>query len=47
MAGFEPYPYDQVYMLHGMGVNTGVSLEKLIEAGSFISSHLGRETMSR
>ena len=34
-------------MLHGMGVKTGVSLEKLIEAGSFISSHLGRETMSR
>jgi len=38
---------DVVYMLHGMGVDTGVSLEKLIEAGSFISSHLGRETMSR
>jgi len=38
---------DVVYMLHGMGVETGVSLEKLIEAGSFISSHLGRETMSR
>jgi len=38
---------DVVYMLHGMGVKTGVSLDKLIEAGSFISSHLNRETMSR
>ena len=46
-AGFEFPPDYKVYMLHGMGVNTGVSLEKLIEAGSFISSHLGRETMSR
>ena len=34
-------------MLHGMGIETGVSLDKLIEAGSFISSHLGRDTMSR
>ena len=46
-AGFESPLNEQVYMLHGMGVETGVSLEKLIEAGSFISSHLGRETMSR
>lgn len=38
---------DVVYMLHGMGVSTGLSLERLLEAGSFISSHLGRETMSR
>jgi len=37
----------QVYMLHGMGVQTGTNLDKLIEAGSYISSHLGRETMSR
>ena len=47
MTGFESPLDEQVYMLHGMGVDTGVSLEKLIEAGSFISSHLGRETMSR
>jgi len=38
---------DVVYMLHGMGIETGVSLDKLIEAGSYISSHLGRDTMSR
>ena len=38
---------DVVYMLHGMGIQTGVSLDKLIEAGRFISSHLNRETMSR
>jgi len=38
---------DVVYMLHGMGVQTGTNLDKLIEAGSYISNHLGRETMSR
>jgi hydroxymethylglutaryl-CoA lyase len=34
-------------MLHGMGYETGVQLEKLIEAGQYISQHLGRETGSR
>ncbi|KXN74732.1 aldolase [Conidiobolus coronatus NRRL 28638] len=38
---------DVVYMLHGMGYETGVQLEKLIEAGQYISQHLGRETGSR
>eukprot|EP00092_Neocalanus_flemingeri_P085161 GFUD01107117.1.p2 GENE.GFUD01107117.1~~GFUD01107117.1.p2 ORF type:complete len:137 (-),score=52.88 GFUD01107117.1:170-580(-) len=38
---------DVVYMLHGMGIQTGTSLEKLVEAGKFISSHLNRDTMSR
>jgi len=38
---------DVVYMLHGMGIQTGTSLEKLVEAGRFISSHLNRDTMSR
>jgi len=38
---------DVVYMLHGMGIQTGVHLEKLVEAGRFISSHLNRDTGSR
>jgi len=38
---------DVVYMLHGMGIQTGTSLDKLVDAGRYISSHLNRETMSR
>jgi hydroxymethylglutaryl-CoA lyase len=38
---------DVVYMLHGMGINTGVDLEKLVEVGDFISGALGRETQSK
>ncbi len=38
---------DVVYMLHGMGVDTGVDLDKLIDAGQFISDFLGRTTQSR
>ena len=38
---------DVVYMLHGMGMPTGVDLGKLIETGRFISAALGRETQSR
>lgn len=38
---------DVVYMLHGMGIETGVDMEKLLEAGRFISEFLGREPVSR
>lgn len=38
---------DVVYMLHGLGISTGVELTALLEAGRFISGHLGREPMSR
>ena len=38
---------DVVYMLNGLGVESGVSLEKLIEAGNFISAKLGRINNSR
>lgn len=38
---------DVVYMLHGMGIETGVSLDKLIAAGSRISATLGRVNASR
>jgi hydroxymethylglutaryl-CoA lyase len=38
---------DLVYMLHGMGYETGVDLEKLTEAGAYIQEQLGRELPSR
>ncbi len=34
-------------MLHGLGMNTGVDLDKVAEAGKFISDQLGRQTMSK
>jgi hydroxymethylglutaryl-CoA lyase len=33
---------DLVYMLHGMGVETGVDLERLVEAGRVAESIVGR-----
>jgi hydroxymethylglutaryl-CoA lyase len=38
---------DLVYMLHGMGIATGIDLDALIDAGVFISDFLGRKTQSR
>ena len=38
---------DVVYMLHGMGIDTGIDLEKLVDAGQFISEFLGRKPNSR
>lgn len=38
---------DVIYMLHGMGIATGVDLPALIETGLWLSAHLGRETSSR
>ena len=38
---------DVLYMLAGMGIHTGVHLDKVIEAGRFISSHLARDNMSK
>lgn len=38
---------DLIYMLHNSGYETGVDLQKLIEAGDFINSVLGRETNSK
>lgn len=38
---------DVVYMLQGMGIDTGIDLDKLIDAGVFISDTLGRATQSR
>lgn len=38
---------DLVYMLHGMGIRTGVDLEKLIDTGRFITKALARENRSK
>ena len=38
---------DVVYMLHGMGIETGIDLDRLIDAGQFISAALGRKPHSR
>ncbi|USD21893.1 hydroxymethylglutaryl-CoA lyase [Microbulbifer variabilis] len=38
---------DVLYMLNGMGIETGVDIQLLAEAGNFISEQLGRETNSR
>ncbi len=38
---------DVVYLLHGMGIDTGIDLDKLIDAGVFISSFLQRKPNSR
>jgi len=36
-----------VYMLHGMGIETGIDLDKLVDAGAFISDFLQRKSGSR
>ena len=38
---------DVVYMLHGMGIETGLDLDQLVDTGAFISQALGRSTQSR
>lgn len=38
---------DLLYMLHGMGIETGVDLEKLVEATSYIAPLLGHQPTSK
>ena len=38
---------DVVFLLHGMGIETGIDLDKLIDAGAYISSFLVRKPNSR
>jgi hydroxymethylglutaryl-CoA lyase len=38
---------DVVYMLHGMGIGTGVDLDQLIDTGRWLSSQLGRDNGSK
>jgi hydroxymethylglutaryl-CoA lyase len=38
---------DVVYMMHGMGIETGIDLDELVDAGAFISDFLQRKSSSR
>ncbi len=38
---------DVVFLLNGLGIETGIDLDKLVDAGAFISGVLGREPVSR
>jgi hydroxymethylglutaryl-CoA lyase len=38
---------DVVFMLHGMGIETGIDLDALVDTGAYISEQLGRQTTSR
>ena len=38
---------DVAYLLHGMGIDTGIDLDKLLDAGKFISDFLERKPNSR
>ncbi|KAA6460262.1 hydroxymethylglutaryl-CoA lyase [Acidobacteria bacterium AB60] len=38
---------DLLYMLNGMGIESGVDLDRLIAAGAFIRQSLGKDTRSR
>ncbi|MDX1444458.1 MAG: hypothetical protein R3270_11900, partial [Gammaproteobacteria bacterium] len=36
-----------VYMLHGMGIDTGIDLTRLLETSKWINDTLGREPTSK
>jgi hydroxymethylglutaryl-CoA lyase len=38
---------DLVFMLHGMGIATGIDLDRLVDAGQYISGYLQRQPNSR
>jgi hydroxymethylglutaryl-CoA lyase len=38
---------DVVYLLHGLGIRTGIDLDKLVDAGAFISQAIGKPNGSR
>lgn len=38
---------DVLYMLQGLGIETGVSLEKMVETAWFIADHLGKKPASK
>jgi hydroxymethylglutaryl-CoA lyase len=38
---------DVVFLLNGLGIETGVDLDKLVDAGAYISEVLGRQPVSR
>eukprot|EP00978_Attheya_sp_CCMP212_P023398 scaffold71589_cov28-Attheya_sp.AAC.1 len=36
-----------MHLRHGMGIETGIDLDRLIDAGNFISGVIGRQTRSK
>ena len=34
-------------MMQGLGIETGIDLDQVVDAGQFISQHLGRKAVSR
>ncbi len=38
---------DVVYLMHGLGIATGIDLDRLVDAGAYISEQLGRPSGSR
>ncbi|AMP02242.1 HMGL-like family protein [Collimonas arenae] len=38
---------DVLYMMQGLGIETGIDLDAVVDAGQFISKHLGRKAVSR
>ncbi|MDB5764808.1 MAG: hydroxymethylglutaryl-CoA lyase [Herminiimonas sp.] len=38
---------DVLYLMQGLGIDTGIDLNAVVDAGQFISAHLGRKAVSR
>ena len=38
---------DVLYLMQGLGIHTGIDLQRVVDAGQFISEHLGRKAVSR
>jgi hydroxymethylglutaryl-CoA lyase len=38
---------DVIYMMNGLGIDTGIDLDQVVDAGAFISQQLGRKGASR
>jgi len=38
---------DLLYLLHGLGLSTGIDLDEVVRTGHFISRAIGRENGSR
>jgi hydroxymethylglutaryl-CoA lyase len=38
---------DVLYLMQGLGIHTGIDLQMVVDAGQFISQHLGRKAVSR
>lgn len=38
---------DVLYLMNGLGIDTGIDLDAVVDAGQFISRHLGRKAVSR